>query len=337
MNNAGLVTIIIVNYNGEKYLPACLDSIVNQNYSKYEIILVDNASQDNSVALVKSTYPFVKIIKSERNLGFSGGNNLGIRFAKGEYYVLLNNDTIVDKNWLTELLKKIKENNTSLSTSKVITENIPQEYYEMNGSINYIGYNIMRVFTDLSMIFFAGGASLIMKREENLRLFPDEYFLYHEDVYLSWKARLQGKNVVMAQNSLVYHKGSATTKRQTSAFSTFFQERNRLLNCLIFYEGKTLVKLLPYFFLDAFTKVILSVLSGRKSLFGIIRSYFWIFTHPRFIFTERNYIQSIRTVGDNELLKLMSCKIVDSSNRAAQVINLCSKIYSRIVALPHYD
>lgn len=106
MKNKPFISILIVNYNGKKYLEDCLSSLFSINYpkNKYEVILVDNDSQDNSVDFIKKNFPKVNLIESDENLGFAGGNNLAYSKAKGEYIVLLNNDTKVDINWLKELV-----------------------------------------------------------------------------------------------------------------------------------------------------------------------------------------------------------------------------------------
>ena len=106
-----LVSIIIVNYNGRRWLGDCLSSLSSLDYpaDRYEVILVDNHSSDGSAALVEKHYPWVRIIGSPRNLGFAGGNNLGIRSSRGEMVVLLNNDTVVDKKWLITLVERAVE------------------------------------------------------------------------------------------------------------------------------------------------------------------------------------------------------------------------------------
>lgn len=331
-----LISIIIVNYNGESLLSDCLLSIEQQEYKEIEIVLVDNASKDNSVELVKTKFPNVNIVQSPKNLGFAGGNNLGLQSAKGKYIVLLNNDTVVDKKWITELVKALNENDAGVVTSKVITEDVPKEFYEMNGSINYLGYNIMRVFSELSTIFFAGGASLIMRRGDSKTIFPDEYFIYQEDVFLSWKMRLQNKKVLMSQRSIVHHKGSVTTKTQLSSFSTFYQERNRILNVILFYETKTLIKIFPYFIFDFIAKILLSIFIQRKSFVGIIRSYLWICMNIPWIRKQRIELQRERKVNDSAILKYISYKIIDSENMFSKVLNQCSKLYSDIVGLDYY-
>jgi len=116
-----LVSIIIVNYNGKHLLKECLTSVFSIDYpkDKYEVIVVDNDSQDDSVNYIKKNFPKVKIIESIKNLGFTGGNNLGIKRAKGEYYVFLNSDTRVDENWLKELVITAQDKNVGAVSSKL--------------------------------------------------------------------------------------------------------------------------------------------------------------------------------------------------------------------------
>lgn len=334
--NYGLVSIIIVNYNGEDLLYDCLKSLFAQSYSPVEIIVVDNASSDKSVEIVKNNFPNVNLINASKNLGFAGGNNLGAQHSHGKYLLLLNNDTTVHPDFLIEMLAAMQETGASVVTSKVITEGVPEEFYKQNGSINYCGYNIMKVFNDLSMIFFAGGASLLLKNEGK-KIFPDEFFLYHEDVYLSWKTRLQGAKVVMAQKSLVHHKGSVTTKKQLSSFSTFYQERNRLLNTLLFYQSVTLLKLVPFLLFDFVAKIVACIFLQRKSLMGIVKSYVWILFHSRWILKERNDIQAQRKVSDAEIMKYMSCKLIDSNALLPRAINFLSRLYAKAVRLEFYE
>ncbi len=331
--SGGLVSVIIVNYNGARVITECLESVYAQPYRPLEVIVVDNASQDDSVAGIRMQFSDVCLIQNERNLGFARGNNQGVARARGEYIVLLNNDTVVEEEWLTGLLEHLKIPDIAAVTSRVITENVPPGFYEMNGTINYLGYNIMREFTDLSQVFFAGGASLMFRKSEVGLPFPDEYFLYHEDVFLSWRLRLLGRTVAMAQKSIVYHKGSATTRRQTSRLVTYYQERNRLLNGLLLYETRTLVRLVPYVLLDAVAKSLLSLTTGRKSFAGILEGYWWIVSHPGWIRQERKKVQDQRRVPDREVMRLMSSKVLDGESVPARILNGFSKAYARIVGL----
>jgi len=145
------ISIIIVNFNGKHLLDDCLGSLKNLNYPKdqYEIILVDNNSQDTSVSFVQKKYPKVIIVESETNSGFTGGNNLGLTKAKGDYIVLLNNDTTVDKNWLKELVKTAQSSKTGIVTSKLLF-NIP--FVELTIESNSIPKSNMDNSVDFSPI-----------------------------------------------------------------------------------------------------------------------------------------------------------------------------------------
>ena len=166
-----MVSIIIINYNGKEFLADCLKSVMNQSYNDFEIIFVDNGSSDNSLEFVNNNFndEKIKIIKSDENLGFAGGNNLGFKYASGEYIVLLNNDTIVEHDWLKYLIEAMEsENNIGIVQSLVLTEGIPDKYYKMNGTINLLGHNIMEIFkigeNGIGEILVATGCSMMIKK-----------------------------------------------------------------------------------------------------------------------------------------------------------------------------
>jgi GT2 family glycosyltransferase len=331
------VSVVIVHYNGERLLNACLASVYRQPYRPIEVIVVDNGSADESVAMVRRNYPDVRLSVQGRNLGFAEGNDRGVEEATGEYVVLLNNDTEVTADWIPGLLEMLQDPKVGVVTSKVVTDGVPERFYAMNGSLNPLGYNIMRVFTDLSSVFFAGGASVMFRRSEVPQPFLPEYFLYHEDVYLSWRMRLAGRDVRMAQRSLVYHRGSATTRRHAAAFVTFHQERNRILNALLLYEAGTIVRLFPLCVCESLAKFIWSVLTFRKSPAGLIHAYGWMLTHRGWIRARRSEEQAHRKVRDSEVLPWMSSRLLDGDGRVAGWVNAVGRMYFRIVGLRFHD
>ena len=98
-----LVSVIVLNFNAKEFLVNCIDSIFDSNYQNFEVILVDNASSDQTYQICKEKHPKINLIINEKNLGYCGGNNIGIKSAKGEFIIILNPDTVVDPNWITEL------------------------------------------------------------------------------------------------------------------------------------------------------------------------------------------------------------------------------------------
>lgn len=126
-----LVSIIIVNYNGKHLLEDCLESLSKLNFpqSKLEVIVVDNNSQDNSISFIKKNYPNIILVEAKENTGFTGGNNLGLEKTNGEYVVLLNNDTIVEKDWLKELIKASSDPKVGIATSKLVYD---KNFFELS-------------------------------------------------------------------------------------------------------------------------------------------------------------------------------------------------------------
>lgn len=327
------VSVVIVNFQGLPLLKPCLESVFRQPYRNIEVILVDNGSTDGSVEWVTAHYQRVVLIYNRENAGFARANNQGTAAATGDVIVLLNNDTVVSDGWIPGLLNMLEQPGVMVVTSKVVTEGVPDRFYEMNGTINYLGYNIMRHFRDLSQVFFAGGASLAFRKIDIGVPFLPEYFLYHEDVFLSWRVRLAGYDVRMAQDSVVHHVGSASTGRQSSSFVTFYQERNRLLNALLLYDTLTLAKITPLIVLDFAAKCAASLLLSRKSFTGILRAYLWPIVHVRWLCSQRKALQGSRKVSDSEILSLMSSKLIDGDSSAARVINRVAACYARATGL----
>jgi N-acetylglucosaminyl-diphospho-decaprenol L-rhamnosyltransferase len=331
------VSIVVINWNGGTMLLDCLESVIRQGTERREIILVDNASTDGSDRDAERRFPMLRVTRNAANAGFAAACNQGVALAAYDLVVLLNNDTVVEPGWIEGLEEMLRSGRYGVVTSRVVTDGVPAQYYAMNGSLNYAGYNIMRVFADLSQVFFAGGGSLMFRRSVVGLPFPEAYFLYHEDVHLSWRMRLTGHGVGMAQTSVVRHRGSVSAKRQPGALTTYYQERNRLLNALLFYEWWTLWKLVPYFVADALAKLTLSILTGRKSTAGIARAYWWIATHPGLVGAWRRELQQSRTVPDADILRWMSCRILEGGGKLPSMANGVSRWYARLVKLAHYD
>lgn len=233
------VSIIIVNFNGLKYLRECLDSVESLNYprERFEVILVDNASTDGSVGFLKDNFPRVKTVSNSKNLGFAGGNNTGIRESRGEFVVLLNNDTVVDRDWLVEFVNvALHDDRVGIATSKIMFKNRPNVINNAGSRVLPNGWGSDRGFGEedhgqydrVEEVFCACGASMLLRRkmlDEVGSLDPD-FFCYYEDTDLSWRARLRGWKVVYTYKSLVYHVHTGTAT-EWSPFFTFYVLRNR--------------------------------------------------------------------------------------------------------------
>jgi len=206
-----LASIIIVTYNHKKYLADCLQSLSLQDYP-HEIILVDNGSIDGTVQFVKNNFKYITIIQN-RNIGYGAGNNLGVSQARGNYIVVLNPDTIVEKNWLRELITPLVNNRSTITTPKILL----YDGLTINtcGNINHftgltftrgLGEAITRYDQNFSPSGISG-ACFAITREEYLKIggFDENFFLYNEDSEFSWRLHAYDFTIVFVASSLVKH------------------------------------------------------------------------------------------------------------------------------------
>lgn len=327
------ISIIILNHNGREYLEECLNSVLPDVYDSCEILLVDNASTDDSIAFVRNNFPRVRIVESKTNLGFAGGNNLGVEHARGDLIVLLNNDTRVEEHWLRGLVNAVQSDTVAVASSLVKTQGIPERYYEKNGTMNLLGQNIMRAFDEPTDIFYAGGTSLIYKKHLLGLPFDPDYFAYAEDVYLSLRARFLGYHVKHTNESCVFHYGSRTAKKKSLRTVTYYQERNRLLNIFLFFSPLTLVRLIPLFVANAIAKLIISVFVTRWSFAGLVQSYLYLLIHPYLIYRKRAGLKPHKKLNEQTIIALMSGKLTNGEKAFEKVLNAISLIYCRVVGL----
>lgn len=241
MTNYPLVSIITVNYNQLKITEEFLDSLQKISYPNYEIIVVDNASKENAIPSLEKNYPEIIGIRSDENLGFAGGNNLGIRQAKGDYFLMLNNDTEVEAGFLEPLIEAmISNSNIGMVGAKVM-------YYNQPGYIQYAGSTHMSRFTATSHFIgnrqkdegqfdiqiktpFTSGAAMMVSRKvcEDVGLMAAFFFLYYEE--LDWQTRIRkaGYEIHYIPKSVVFHKESVSVGKQSS-LQAYWKTRNRLL------------------------------------------------------------------------------------------------------------
>ena len=237
------VSIITVNFNHSHVTDELLDSIAEKNtYSNLEIIVVDNASKINPVPAWLSKYPYVNFIRSEINLGFAGGNNLGIKQASGDYLFLINNDTEIAKGLIETLVSTLDEHPEVGMVSPKI------KYFEKPDMLQYAGYTPMNYFTARNSCIgqfeidrgqydhvtgvtgFAHGAAMMVKREaiDKAGLMSENFFLYYEEMDWSDRIKREGYKVWVNMQALVYHKESISVGKG-SALKEYFMTRNRIL------------------------------------------------------------------------------------------------------------
>lgn len=220
-----MVSVIIVSYNGEKYLERNLRSLFNQSYRDMEVILVDNASTDDSVSRVREEYPAVRILDNKRNLGFCAANNQGVEMSHGELVMFLNQDVELDPTYLAvcvEFLQRYKE--AGAAQGKLLRMNF--ETGEKGKIIDSTGIKIFKngravgrgenqtdrgQFEVAQEIFGADGAAAVFRREalESVRVLDEyedeDFFMYKDDIDISWRLRLMGWQIWYLPQARAYH------------------------------------------------------------------------------------------------------------------------------------
>ncbi len=233
------ISVISVVYNNPEVTLDLLKSLSEQEYRLLEIIIVDNGSTDDA-SFLKRRYPEIRLIRSEKNLGFAGGNNLGIQAAKGKYLLFLNNDTIVPRGTISRLLETFEAAPTAGILSPQIAYFDEPQVLQYGGAsaINpwtgrnrAIGYRQqLRQIDKTTCTAFAHGAAMFTSKErvQKVGLLSESYFLYYEE--LDWSIRFQqaGYKVLVDFGSHVLHKESMTTGK-SSTLKTYYMTRNRIL------------------------------------------------------------------------------------------------------------
>lgn len=237
MGENPLISVVLLNWNGIKVLDRCLGSLTAQTYSPLEIIVVDNASTDGSVGLIKKRFPAVRLVVNERNLGFGGGNNVGIRASQGKYIMMLNNDTRLDPKCIEELKRSIeKDDKYGACASKILLE-YEENLIDAAGIVVCPdGLSIGRgrlekgdQFDEEVEVFFASDCACLYRREmlEDIGLYDEDFFAYADETDMGWRAQLAGWKCIYNPQAVVYHFHSASSGNY-SPFKAFLVERNRI-------------------------------------------------------------------------------------------------------------
>ena len=228
------VSIIVVNWNGQKFLQDCLDSLSRQTYPSREVILVDNGSTDASVSYVKETFPDVKTIELKKNTGFTGGNAEGLKVVAGEFIALVNNDTRADDRWLENLLEPMRRDpKIGICASKLLFDDEMAINSAGDGlTTAAVGFNRglgaeRGRFADTEFVFGACGAAVLYRRKmlDEIGFLDEDFFLYDEDTDLSFRAQLAGWKCVYVPDAVVYHKANATAGRLSDTH-VYYHTRN---------------------------------------------------------------------------------------------------------------
>lgn len=251
------VAVAILNWNGEKFLRQFLPSVVAFSEDLADIVVIDNASSDGSIALLKSDYPQVTIVELPVNYGFAGGYNHGLKSLQHEIIVLLNSDVEVTPNWIAPVLKYMDSQSGMVACQPKILDFHRREYFEYAGAaggfIDKDAYAFCAgrmffsfekdegQFTQNAEVFWASGASLFIQREAWVEVggLDEDFFAHMEEIDLCWRLKNRGYKIGSCRESKVYHYGGGTLNR-LSPFKTYLNFRNNLYMIVKNYRGANL-------------------------------------------------------------------------------------------------
>jgi GT2 family glycosyltransferase len=273
------VAVVVLNYNGESLLSLFLPSVVR--YTPYDIYVIDNASTDHSLEVLKNDFPSVKTILLDSNYGFAEGYNRGLKYIDADYFMLLNSDVEVTENWLEPLIEFMEQKTEVAACQPKLLSYLDKNNFEYagaaGGELDYLGYPFCRgrMFStiekdekqyDTSEIFWASGAALFIRSEIYGKFggFDPAFFAHQEEIDLCFRIRNEGYSIYCVTSSICYHLGGATLP-QSSFRKTFFNFRNNRLLIYKNYPHKLYRRIaIVRLFLDLFAALTF-LLNGKPS------------------------------------------------------------------------
>jgi len=332
------VALAIVTYNSAAKLPDCLASLVAQDYPKelVDLIIVDNNSNDGSREIVRRAEISVRLIENSENAGFAKANNQAYEAAKelgDDYLVLLNDDTVADKDWLKNIVA-LAETDQKIAAvqAKLLLWPEKELINSYGNAVTFLGFAYCNGYRqpdrtgEAFEVPYPSGAAVAIRMSalEKIGLFDRNLFMYHEDVDLGWRLRLLGYKVMLEPKAVVYHKYSFAK----ASYKYYYMERNRFYVERKNFKLPTLLVFFPACIVMELGIMFFAAKNGW--LKEKLRGYAWFFRNLRLILSERGKIQKLRQVSDREILRLFtgSIRFQDIDNPVlARLVNPAMEAY----------
>lgn len=328
MTTSPSVDVVVLNYNGKRFLDDCFQSLRKTNYPNYKVYLLDNASTENDIEYVKQNYPEAEVIAVNPNKGYCGAYNIGFKHCKGKYFVCLNNDVTVDPDWITHMVELAESDEKIAAIQPKLRSMMEPHKLEYAGAaggmMDKYGYPFCRgrlfdtveedkgQYDDNAEIFWASGAALFV-RKSALEVTGDfdETIAHHMDeIDLCWRFILMGYTCRVAYKSIIYHFGGGTI--QTASYKKMYWNHRNSIYLMLknFSTYNRITKTFVHILLD-YVAVLQSIFSGDLTRARAIKdAHWWLLTNSAIISQKKKHIQSTRKVDDAAVLKTMYPKSV---------------------------
>ena len=287
--------VVILNWNGKKFLEKFLPGVIKNSINSAEIIIADNASSDGSLSYLEKNHPDIRTIRLEKNHGFTGGYNLALQQIKADYYILLNSDIEVTENWIRPVIDLMQgDPSVAACQPKIRSFNEPQKFEyagAAGGFIDKYGYPFCqgRLFQSLEKdegqydqareVFWATGACMFVRADVFHKLggFDDDFFAHMEEIDFCWRAKNQGFKIMYCPDSTIFHIGGGTLPKNNSR-KTYLNIRNNIIMLFKNLESERLVSVLAArIILDYIAAFKFLVDGGFKDMAAVLQAhfYFW--------------------------------------------------------------
>lgn len=322
------LSIIIVNYNGSEYLYKCVTSIIKNEITNKEILIVDNNSKDRSIEKLNKEFKqaivkgIIRIFKLKKNYGPAYARNIGAKLAKGNYLAFLDNDTEVDINWTKTPLDEFSKNKkTGIVQSKMILLDKYKNKIDYIGE--YIGTNGFLVqkaksgeidrgqYDKRTEILAAKSAGMFIRKElfDKIGGFDKDYFMYLEETDLGWRSRLLGYDNIFIPDSIIYHRFGTSTiilgEKRMNFIAKFHGTKNYILTLTKNLEFKNLLKIVPQHIILWIGLATYKLIKGQpRESYWIIRGILWNIVNLPKTLNKRKIIQKKRMISDKEIFRI---------------------------------
>ncbi|WJJ95582.1 glycosyltransferase family 2 protein [Algibacter luteus] len=301
------VAVVILNWNGQKLLEQFLPSVI-QCSQDADVYVVDNASTDDSIAFLKSSYPKISIIQNTENGGYAKGYNDALKHVEADVFCLLNSDVEVTKNWLEPIIETFQKDTKTAIIQPKILDFKKKNHFEYAGAaggfIDKFGYPYCRgrifntieedqgQYNDSTDIFWASGACFFIKKDVFYELngFDEHFFAHMEEIDLCWRAKNKGFDIKYVGASKVYHVGGATLKNSSSK-KTFLNFRNSLFTLTKNANGFVLGKIIVRLILDGVAAAKFLVELKPKHSLAILKAHFSYYRQLPRVLAQRKQIK----------------------------------------------
>lgn len=300
------ISVVILNYNGKSWLDKFLKTVIDKS-PEAEVIVVDNASTDDSVEFLESNFSSTRLIQNKTNSGFAGGYNEGLKHIESDYYVLLNSDIEITDNWIMPVINSIEaDENIVAGQPKILAYN-DQEKFEhagaVGGYIDQLGYPFCRgrIFTEtevdqgqydsLTKVFWATGACLFIKADKYWEIggLDEAYFAHMEEIDMCWRLQNKGYDIICEPSAKVYHVGGGTLDYRNPR-KTYLNFRNSLYTIHKNKKGPIFIIILQRLMLDGVAALKFLFSGDFKHIISILKAHIHYYGHLKTLNKQRKNI-----------------------------------------------